>query len=163
MIKKIQSILFHALLLVVYTVFFSIQFFYNSGGRSSDPGNGRASATGNERSSTTGNGRAGAAGNERTSTTGNTRFSTVGLASSSATGPAIGEGKPSPLNSSIPAPRTIRLNKHFHQADIFPCTVFFIEAPVWHFIPRKLFYYPGPFTPAVSVADRLLRGPPFAA
>ncbi len=29
MVKRIHHILFHALLLVVYTVFFSIQFFFN--------------------------------------------------------------------------------------------------------------------------------------
>jgi hypothetical protein len=71
--------------------------------------------------------------------------------------------KGGPIRSSTPVSHTIRLNKHFHQADISPCTVFSVEAPPPHVVPTTFFYYPKPFASSFVPIARLLRGPPFAA
>jgi hypothetical protein len=126
MSKKIHSVLFHLLVMVVYVVFFSVQFLYNSGGQSTTENIIKYSAC--------------------------TRC--TGIAS---------VDKSSPLSSSHPFSHSVRLNKHFHQADIFPGTVFFVEVPQPFLIPKILFYYREPSAPSSTPIGRFLRGPPFAA
>jgi hypothetical protein len=79
------------------------------------------------------------------------------------TGNGLDAVKDGPIKSSAPFLHTFRLNKHFHQADISPCSVFSVKAQPPHVIPMTFFYYPEPFAPSFVPIARLLRGPPFAA
>lgn len=62
--------------------------------------------------------------------------------------------------SSSHASPKLRLNKRFHQAEITPCPVFQVPAPLSYVIPRVLGNHRNTPLPTVTPLHHLLRGPP---
>ncbi|HEY4063283.1 MAG TPA: hypothetical protein VGM30_15360 [Puia sp.] len=118
MVKKAHSVLFHTLLLSVYAVFFSVQFFFNFDG----PGPGNYS-------------------------------------------PNIFTQAAAVHHSPLPptGTHTIRLNKRFHQENITPCDVFFVDVPTPYIMRRTLGDFRDVFLPSFTPIYRPLRGPPIVA
>jgi hypothetical protein len=115
------------MLLSVYAVFFSVQFFFNFDGPG--PGYGQ----------------------------------TILYSCAAHSNPAGAHFQKSGLSTSNAPVHNIRLNKRFHQEDLYPCPLLRVEAPEQYEVRQTLGHYTNRFLPSFTPFHPALRGPPVAA